>query len=129
MNRNAVQIKSESRPKSPGIRSGVDGQPLEAYVNMENVFLTNELARAKDGADQVLLKHYYKFGLVLVALGLLQEAKRPRPVDEDGNEPPKKDEDKFEDDRATIFRLSGGIAAVIIPVVRNLAATAAKLVA
>jgi hypothetical protein len=94
---------------------------------MENVFLTNELARAKDGADQVLLKHYYKFGLMLVALGLLQEAKRPTPVDEDGNEPAKKDSDQFEDDRSTIFRLSGGIAAVIIPVVRNLAATAAKL--
>ncbi len=106
---------------------GVDGQPLEAYVNMENVFLTNELARAKDGADQVLLKHYYKYGLVLVALGLLQEAKRPKPVGDNDDEPAKKNENQFEDDRSTIFRLSGGIAAVIIPVVRNLAATAAKL--
>jgi hypothetical protein len=107
---------------------GSDGQPLEAYVNMENMFLTNELARAKDGGDQMLLKHYYKFGLVLVALGLLQEAKRAKPLDEDSADSAKKHEDQFEDDRSTIFRLSGGIAAVIIPVVRNLAATAAKLV-
>ena len=94
---------------------------------MENVFLTNELARAKDGAEQVLLKHYYKYGLVLVGLGLLQEAKRPKPVTDDGDGPAKKEEEQFEDDRSTIFRLSGGIAAVIIPVVRNLAAAALKI--
>ena len=95
---------------------------------MENVFLTNELARAKDDAERVLLRHYYKYGLVLVALGLLQEAKRRKPMNENGGGLAKKDEDQFEDDISTIFRLSGGIAAVIIPVVRNLAAMAAKLV-
>ena len=43
---------------------------------MENISLTNELARAKDNAERVLLRHYYKYGSVLVGLGLLQEAKR-----------------------------------------------------
>jgi len=106
---------------------GRDGLPLEAYVNMENVFFTNELARAKDDAERVLLRHYYKNGLVLVALGLLQEAKRPRPIAANDDEPTKSDEDRFEEDRSAIHRLSGGIAAVIIPVVRNLAATTVKL--
>jgi hypothetical protein len=94
---------------------------------MENVFFTNELARAKDDAERVLLRHYYKNGLVLVALGLLQEAKRPRPVAADDDGPVKSIEDRFEEDRLAIHRLSGGIAAVIIPVVRNLAATTVKL--
>ena len=105
---------------------GQDVQPLEAYVNMENVFLTNELARAKDDGERKLLRHYYKFGSVLVALGLLQDAKRRKP--ENGNGQAKDAEDQLAEDFVSIFRLSGGIAAVIIPVVRNLAATAAKLV-
>jgi len=104
---------------------GFDGEPLEAYVNMENIFLTNELARAKDDGERVLLRHYYKYGSVLVALGLLQEAKRRKALPEDGNGP-KKNEDQLTDDFTAISRLSGGIAAVIIPVVRNLAATAAR---
>ena len=58
--------------------------------------------------QQVLLKHYCKFGLVLVALGLLQEAKRPKPVVEDGDGPAKKKEEQFEDDRVTIFRCRVG---------------------
>jgi hypothetical protein len=135
---NMPQIHEIRRDKWPnnkfnehsGLRfdGGIEGQPLEAFVNMENVFLTNELARAKDEAERVLLRHYYKIGLVLVALGLLQEAKRPKPVADDTDESPKKDGDQFEEDRSTICRLSGGIAAVIIPVVRNLATIAAKLI-
>ena len=61
---------------------GVDGDPLEAFVNMENIYLTNELARAKDEAERLLLRHYYKNGVVLVSLGMLQEAKRHKPVEE-----------------------------------------------
>jgi hypothetical protein len=108
---------------------GQNGDPLEAFVNMENVFLTNELARAKDEAERVLLRHYYKSGLALVALGMLQEAKRRKPQAENGTGPAKPEADQFGEDLDTIFRLSGGVAAVIIPVVRSLAATAARAVA
>ena len=108
---------------------GLDGEPLEAYVNMENLYLTNELARAKDDAERVLIRHYYRNGLVLVSLGILQEAKRNKPEGGNGDGPAKKPEDLLADDLATIFRLSGGIASVIIPVVRNLAAAAAKIAA
>ena len=106
---------------------GQNGDPLEAFVNMENVFLTNELARAKDHAERVLIRHYYKNGLALVALGMLQEAKRRKPKAENGEGPAKTEADQLGEDLDTIFRLSGGVAAVIIPVVRNLAAAAAKI--
>ena len=104
---------------------GQDGQPLEANLNMENVFLTNELARAKDDGERTLIRHYYTYGTVLVALGLLQEAKRRKP--ENGSGQAKDAEDQLGEDLTAISRLSGGIAAVIIPVVKSLAATAAKL--
>jgi hypothetical protein len=105
---------------------GVNGEPLEAFVNMENLYFTNELARAKDEAERLLLRHYYKNGLVLVSLGMLQEAKRQKPISQNEDDPAKTEEEQFQDDLATIFRLSGGIASVIIPVVRNLAAAALK---
>jgi len=94
---------------------------------MENLYLTNELARAKDEAERILIRHYYKNGLVLISLGILQEAKRNKPGNGNGDSPTKSPEDQLGDDLATIFRLSGGIASVVIPVVRNLAAAAAKL--
>ena len=55
----------------------------------------------------------------------LHAAKRRKP--ETGNGKTKDAEDQFAQDLISISRLSGGIAAVIIPVVRNLAAIAAKL--
>lgn len=106
---------------------GTNGEPLEAYVNMENLFLTNELARAKDDGERKLIRHYYRHGLVLVALGMLQEAKRSKPEAPNGDGPTRTPEDQFADDLGTIARFSGGVAAVIIPVVRNLAAVAAKI--
>lgn len=108
---------------------GTNGEPLEAYVNMENLYLTNELARAKDDGERKLIRHYYKHGLVLVALGMLQEAKRSKPDAQNGDGPARTEEDQLADDFANIARLSGGVAAVIIPVVRNLAAVAAKITA
>ncbi|HOH39823.1 MAG TPA: hypothetical protein PK807_05975 [Verrucomicrobiota bacterium] len=107
---------------------GQNGDPLEAFVNMENIFLTNELARAKDESERKLLRHYYKNGLALVTLGMLQEAKRRKPQAENGDGPAKPEAEQLGEDLDTIFRLSGGVAAVIIPVVRSLAATAAKIV-
>jgi hypothetical protein len=106
---------------------GVNGEPLEAFVNMENIYFTNELARAKDDAERLLLRHYYKNGLVLVSLGMLQEAKRQKPMRHNDDDPTKTDEEQFQDDLALIFRFSGGVASVIIPVVRNLAAAALKI--
>lgn len=107
---------------------GVEGEPLEAFINMENIYLVNELARAKDDAERLLLRHYYKHGLVLVGLGMIQESRRVKSQEGDDKGQAKKPEDQLADDLTTIFRLSGGIAAVIIPVVRNLAAAASKVV-
>lgn len=90
---------------------------LEIWVNIDNVYFLNEAARATDDAERPLIRHYYKYGLALVCLGMLQESRRAQPKDKTGDEV---------DDLANIARLSGGVASVIVPVVRSLAATAAK---
>jgi hypothetical protein len=114
-----------------GVRytGGVDGEELEAFVNVDNIYFLNELARLKDETERPLLRHYFKYGLVLVTLGMIQDARRRRKsmsAQSNGTGGKKVDEEIGED-LDTIARLSGGIAAVIIPVVRNLAATAAKI--
>src|SRR5262245_30948544 len=81
---------------------GMEGEPLEAYVNMENIFVTNGLARATDESARMLLRHYYTNGLVLVCLGMLQEAKRQKPIAEGEESPTKSQEDQFAEDITTI---------------------------
>jgi hypothetical protein len=61
-----------------------------------------------------LIRHYYKYGLVLACLGMLQESRRTRANGESESE---------SDDISNIARLSGGVASVIVPIVRSLAAT------
>jgi hypothetical protein len=106
---------------------GVDGEELEAFVNVDNIYFLNEMARAKDETERPLIRHYFKYGLVLVTLGMIQEARRRHNSTSAHSNDGKKAEDEMSEDLETIARLSGGIAAVIIPVVRNLAATAAKI--
>jgi hypothetical protein len=91
---------------------------LEVYVNMDNVYFLNELARVKDEAERPLIRHYYRIGLVLVCLGMLQQSRRTGCTAADSA--------VASDDICSIARLSGGVASVIVPIVRNLAATAAK---
>jgi hypothetical protein len=112
-----------------GVRytGGVNGDELEAFVNVDNIYFLNEMAGVKDEAERPLLRHYFKYGLVLVTLGMIQEARRRRKSSSVQSNDGKKAEDEISEDLEAIGRLSGGIAAVIIPVVRNLAATAAKI--
>jgi hypothetical protein len=105
---------------------GVDGEELEAFLNVDNIYFLNEMARIKDEAERPLVRHYFKYGMLLVTLGMIQEARRNRPASTQGNGSPKS-VDELSDDLQAIARLSGGIAAVIVPIVRNLAATAAKI--
>ncbi len=91
------------------------------FVNMDNTYLLNELMRRKD-VDREAAKFAYQWGIVIVALGMLQELKRSAPVTE-----AEKYEDKSEQGERTeelleeqVSRFSTGVAAVIIPIVLNL---------
>jgi hypothetical protein len=83
---------------------------FDFHINMDNKFLHNELLQHRhDGKDAV--KFAFKWGMVLVALGLLQEGK----VDEEElpaeNGPPVEER---------VSNLSRGVAAVIVPTVLHL---------
>jgi hypothetical protein len=61
-----------------------DDETLDIYVNMDNLHLRNEVARRRK-SDPDLLREWFKYGLVFLALGILFDQRRSTEV-EDGPE-------------------------------------------
>lgn len=49
-----------------------DDETIDMYVNMDNLHLRNEIARRR-GLDPRLLRHWFKYGLSLLTLGMLYQ--------------------------------------------------------
>jgi uncharacterized protein DUF992 len=61
---------NDPRP-SLQVRHDDDGQP-EYFLNLDNAYLVTELTRTKD-EEKPLVKFWFKYGLLLCALGMLKE--------------------------------------------------------
>jgi hypothetical protein len=89
------------------------------FINMDNTYLLTELLRSKD-ADKPLVRFWFKYGLMLCAIGMLQDEhrrgeNRPAPSGaEDGDERPSGL------DLDAINRYCTGLSRIIIPVIRRL---------
>lgn len=96
------------------IDSADEGQGYIFFVNMDNRFLINELHKTKD-EESNLVRHWFKYGVVLSALGILKEIERTqeRGSTKDDEEPEPLDLDK-------VGRFSAGIARVVVPMIRAL---------
>lgn len=97
-----------------------ENSSFDVFVNMDNIFLLGELKRESDPGNQELIRYWFKYGLYLTALGLIydnrrREETRSRQAEDETEDHPKID----------YFKLAGkvscGIAAVIVPVIRRLA--------
>jgi hypothetical protein len=97
---------------------GDEGESLDIAINMDNIYLKNEIAKRKN-VDAKLLIYWFKWGLVLLALGMINAEKRHEQdnesVDSDGN-----DDDIEEDIYERIGRASEGIAITLIPVISHM---------
>jgi hypothetical protein len=87
------------------------------FVNMDNIYLLTEI-KAQKKTDPKLLEGQYKYGLVLIALGLLKEFRNTS--DE------KKEDDEYEsvnqevDIFSNISKISRGVSPVILPMISYL---------
>jgi hypothetical protein len=81
---------------------------------MDNKFLIHELHKAKDEGG--LAKHWFKYGVVLSALGILKELQRLQ------QEAGKKDEENGEDDidLESVGKFCAGLGRVVVPMIRAL---------
>jgi hypothetical protein len=87
---------------------------LDAYVNMDNIHLRNEIARRRD-MDPYLLRYWFKYGLYLLALGMLYEQRQHRGTSEDED-----DAQRGLDDLDTIAVACRGLAVTIIPIMAHI---------
>lgn len=87
---------------------------FDFFVNADNANLMEQLKRAQP-SDHKLVRYWFKYGLALCALGMLQEDRRiaKRHADEDGGQ-------LADPDLDAIGRYTDGVARVIVPIVRTL---------
>lgn len=95
-----------------------DGQGgYDFYLNIDNTFLLTELTRSRED-EKPLVKYWFKYGLVLCAMGMIQQFKN-------GNQGSKTSRDdtepvKSSDSLALVNQASIGLSRVIVPIVRRL---------
>ena len=95
--------------------SGEDDDALDIAINMDNIYLRNEIAKRKN-VDAKLLTYWFKWGLVLLALGMINTEKR-RNQDESVDKTPQAEKDDLYE---KIDRASEGIAVTLIPVISHM---------
>ena len=93
-----------------------DDESYIFFINMDNVYLHNELLHRKDDKKEEA-KFAFQWGLVLVALGVLEELKAKKKDAEEGAATPS----LSIEEQVGLF--SAGVARVIIPTVINLMET------
>lgn len=90
------------------------GNVLDIAINLDNIYLRNDIARRKN-IDASLLTYWFKWGLVLLALGMINSEKRLKENNENSNE-----ESEQEGMYERIERACMGIAATLIPVIYHM---------
>jgi hypothetical protein len=97
------------------ITNASDGGGYIFFVNMDNRFLINELHKTRQD-EGPLVRHWFKYGVVLSALGIIKELQRRE--EEDTKEDQGAGSDEFDLERISQF--SAGLARVVVPMIRAL---------
>jgi hypothetical protein len=92
-----------------------DDDTLDMYINMDNIHLRNEIARRKN-MDADLLRHWFKYGLCLLALGMLYDYRQKK----QGADTTQANTNGEEGARLKIAAACRGLAITVIPVIAQL---------
>lgn len=87
---------------------------LDIAINVDNIYLRNEIVKRKD-LDAKLITYWFEWGLVLLALGMINSEKRRGEADQRNNEGIE-EEDIYD----RIGRACMGIGATLIPVIYHM---------
>ena len=99
---------------------------LDVYINMDNTHLLNQLKRETRPADHPLMMYWFRYGLLLAVMGLMQEHKR-RENKQKSKKEKRADYGESSENGASYDSLevieatSSGLASVIVPIIRRLA--------
>lgn len=103
------------------LRVKYDGEGgYDFYLNLDNKYLVNELARVSSEPDRALAVYWFKWGLAFCAMGQLRHLRQTSGNGNGraGTAPVGGESDTDLADIVT--RTTGGIASVIVPVIRSL---------
>lgn len=105
----AVQLKNDDK-------GGYD-----FFLNVDNAYLLTELHRTRE-VDRQLVKFWFKWGLVLAAMGMVQEEKQRTEVkpDADAGARDEETDEAAGQSLQEIARRCDGLARVIVPIIRSL---------
>jgi hypothetical protein len=87
-----------------------DDDGLDLFVNMDNIYLRNEIARRRK-LDPIVVRYWFKWGITLLVVGLLYDRAATR--DES-------DEPGAENEYSEIELVARGLAVTVIPVILQL---------
>ena len=88
-----------------------DDDSLDMFINMDNLYLRNEIARRRN-MDPGVIRHRFKYGLYLLALGMLYQQRQAHQNEEESNGKSEETEDLKEIEEAC-----KGMAVTLIPVI------------
>jgi hypothetical protein len=118
--------------------SGDEEGKYDIFVNMDNIHLVSELHRERRNSEHPLIIYYFKYGLTLVALGMLQEHRRRQKAESEnghegnGRQNGRQEEEPQENGKDHLAEINAacmGIATVIIPVIQRLSQGPARVLA
>ena len=90
------------------------------FLNVDNSFLLTELSRS-GGAEKLLIKYWFKYGLALCGLGMLQQYRSDHVSNGLGTGETEESEPQSTQEPIDLVNgAMAGLARVIVPVVRRL---------
>lgn len=106
------------------IRRGEEKQ-LDFFINMDNIYLKNEIARRKS-TEKTLIEYYFKYGLSLLALGVLHV--KHDSIEDTEEEASEKEETEWPPQivKDEISETCRGAAITIIPIIIQLGKISVK---
>jgi hypothetical protein len=115
-------IRDVHLPESPYTALQVkhdDKGAYEFFLNLDNTFLLTELTRSRD-EDRSLMVYWFRYGLALCALGILQSEKQRVESRKHTNGDDSGEDNSNELDLEKIGLTCDGLARVIVPIIRAL---------
>jgi hypothetical protein len=96
-----------------------DDDTLDMYINMDNLHLRNEIARRR-GIDPELLRYWFKYGLCLLALGMLYQYRQSKGGGDQQARQEEVGEGTDVEHFGSIAEACRGLAVTVIPVIAQL---------
>jgi hypothetical protein len=96
-----------------------DEDTIDMYINMDNLYLRNEIARRR-ALDPDLLRYWFKYGLCLLALGMLYQYRQSRREGAEATNQGANGDENGGEVFGTIAEAAKGLAVTIIPAIAQL---------